>query len=344
MIKKLDIQDFRGFEDLRLEGLSRLNLIVGRNNTGKTSLLEALAVLCGPREISRLPNMLRRTPGSADSRYFRWLPRDESKGDRATLNAIYSNGFHIQVELTTAYPYGEDELERIQWEKDRWGTTEWDNIGPFYYRVMYSGSKEKPEFNPYWHDMFADSKFQVVPVGERNYVELVRRFARAVRPSEDERLVHDILRTVDSRVSRVRVDPGDAHENIHHIMVDVGLSEMIPLSQAGHGLYRLVTILSDLIGERPKVCFIDEIENGIHHSALGDIWKGLAEVCERLDIQLFATTHSHECIEAAHQAMSARDKYDFSVIQLVRQKDGIQGYVRDRKDIEAALAGEIDLR
>ena len=127
-------------------------------------------------------------------------------------------------------------------------------------------------------------------------------------------------------------------------MVDLGLSEALPVSQVGQGIYRLIAIFSELIGEKPEVCIIDEVENGIHHSMMEQVWTGIAAAAETLGVQIFATTHSEECIEAAHTAFSKREAYDFSIVQLFRVEGVVQGRVLDRKHIEAAIVGEIDLR
>lgn len=89
---------------------------------------------------------------------------------------------------------------------------------------------------------------------------------------------------------------------------------------------------------------IDEIENGLHHSALATIWEGLFLAAKEVGVQIFATTHSLECIQAAHEAMARQQAYDLAVIQLFRVREPVQGRVLDRKHIEAAIAGEIDLR
>jgi AAA15 family ATPase/GTPase len=151
----------------------------------------------------------------------------------------------------------------------------------------------------------------------------------------------NVLSSVDSRIRTVRLD---SVKSKPFIVVDVGLSERIPLSQAGQGIYRLVSIFSELLGNKPKVCLIDEIENGIHYSVLSQIWSGIAEVAQRLDIQIFATTHSWECLVAANEVFAARASYDFRVVQLYRLNGEISGRVLDRKHIEAAISGEIELR
>jgi AAA15 family ATPase/GTPase len=170
---------------------------------------------------------------------------------------------------------------------------------------------------------------------------MIDAFAEAVRAPEDERHMESLLRAVDDRIRTVRLD---AVASKPFIVVDVGLRERIPLSQASQGVYRLVAIFSELLGHKTDVCLIDEIENGIHYTALPAVWTGIAEVSARLGVQVFATTHSRECFTAAHETFAARDSYDLRVIQLYRVRDETTGRTLDREHIEAAIASDIELR
>jgi hypothetical protein len=183
--------------------------------------------------------------------------------------------------------------------------------------------------------------FQVISVKAMPQEKLIAVFGAAMRQKGGEEQLEQILKVVDGRIKKIRIDPAP---DGNQLIVDVGLSELIPLTQVGQAVNRLVAIFSQLIGERAKICIIDEIENGLHHSALQEVWTGIAEAAEVLDVQIFATTHSYECIEAADSAIQKRADYDFSVVRLFRVENAVQGDVLDRKHIEAALAGNIDLR
>src|SRR5437773_5511217 len=87
MLRSLHVSNFRGFSEVRLNNLQRVNLIVGRNNSGKTSLLEAIAFLQWPSETQRMPNLLRAQFGNVQNRYFRWLIRDGSETSDASIKA-----------------------------------------------------------------------------------------------------------------------------------------------------------------------------------------------------------------------------------------------------------------
>jgi predicted ATPase len=178
-------------------------------------------------------------------------------------------------------------------------------------------------------------------VQHRDPNALVTLVGKAHRKGGGEETLQRLLAQVDPRIRKVRVDPGD---DGNQVIVDIGLSELLPVSQVGQGVYRLLAILADIIGENPDVVLIDEVENGLHHSIHKQVWTGLAETAEKLNVQIVATTHSEECLHAAHNAFLDRREYDFSVIQLFRVESGVQGRVLDKEHIEAAIDGRIDLR
>ncbi len=317
MITNIHFENFRGFADLKLDHLKRVNLIVGRNNAGKTSFLEGIVITADPaNKIGHMPHLLRNTVGNNVNRYFRWLVKDR---DGVNIAKLEIQGPQMQNAI----------LITRNSEKDRPPQTKWQ---PLFGQNGISIFSQLPR---------SIIRCNVMSIQSRSPDVLVKSFAQAVKRKGGEERLEKLLQTVDERVQKVRVEPA---EDGNHLMVDVGLSEMLPLSQAGQGIYRLVAIFSELIGEQPELCIIDEIENGIHHSLLEQVWTGLAAVAEEMNIQIFVTTHSQECIEAAHAAFSKRPVYDFSMVQLFRVEGTVQGKVLDQKQIEAAIAGDVDLR
>ena len=320
MFNKIRYQDYRGFKDLSLSELGRVNLVVGRNNTGKTAFLEGLVALAQPRIISsELHRMFRIDHGNKNARFFRWIPRDSSSTPVAMLGAGIEDGSSVETWFTTG-------------RKDMASAAEPQ-------RAVIKSSKGDVELSI----AVARKTFicPAVAVHGRAPDTVVKNYAAAAKKKGGEEMIHSILNKVDPRIQKIRVDPG---EDGNILVVDVGLSEMIPLSQAGQGVYRMVTILADLIGQTPDLCCIDEIENGIHHTALETLWTGVAEAAATLGVQVFATTHSHECLEAAHAVFSQRASYDLRVIQLYQKDGAIDGRVLDPEMIRAGIEGQIDLR
>ena len=111
---------------------------------------------------------------------------------------------------------------------------------------------------------------------------------------------------------------------------------MIPVTQLGQGFNRLLDIYSEIVVSDAKVLLIDEIENGLHHSVMPVIWKGLFLAAKEFDVQIFATTHSWECILAADEAARAGENYDLALIRLDRVKEDIKATVIDEKSLSTA--------
>ena len=115
-----------------------------------------------------------------------------------------------------------------------------------------------------------------------------------------------------------------------------GLSEMIPVTQLGQGFNRLLDIYSELVVADARVLLIDEIENGLHYSVLPLVWKGLFLAAQEFDVQIFATTHSWECIQAADQTAREREHYELELIRLDRVKEDIKATIIDQDALATA--------
>jgi len=93
---------------------------------------------------------------------------------------------------------------------------------------------------------------------------------------------------------------------------------MIPYTQLGQAFARTLQVYCEIFANKPKILLIDEIENGLYYGGLEDYWKGLMAILEDQDVQLFATTHSRECMEAAHRAASSYEDYPLRFLRLDR--------------------------
>jgi energy-coupling factor transporter ATP-binding protein EcfA2 len=329
-ITDLTIENFRGLRKVELRGLGAVNLIVGQNNTGKTSLLEAVMAVVKPDSLRDLPEPFRQRAfvetkegQVAFSPYPQpdsWLLSDgSSDGEIAAETSLGTNGM---VFFKGEIPSGRHVPENVR------------SSGFFVDKVLVS--LRVP--------FFSTLSVRAVSVRTPSPDKLVQPFADAVRSPRSEQDMEAILNKMDSRIRSVRLDYGNAGPLI---TVDVGLEQRVPLSHAGQGVYRIVSMLSELLGQRPNICLIDELENGIHYSVLPQLWRGISEISSRLGIQVFVTTHSRECLEAATRVFVDEDpenSRDFAVIQLMRVRGEVVGRVLDEKRVAEALDNDIELR
>ena len=113
-------------------------------------------------------------------------------------------------------------------------------------------------------------------------------------------LILDALRVVEPRLEGIE---DNSSSGAPMVCVDVGLPELVPLPVMGAGMTHVARIVLAAATAAGGIVLVDEIENGLHHSVLQDVWKVIAKSVAQFDVQIIATTHSFECVEAAHEAL-----------------------------------------
>jgi AAA15 family ATPase/GTPase len=125
---------------------------------------------------------------------------------------------------------------------------------------------------------------------------------------------------------------------------DIGLDRLVPLPLLGEGMARLASLVL-AVGNAPNgIVLVDEVENGLHHSILPKVWRAVGEVARQFNTQVFATTHSLECIVAAHKAFTESEIYDFRLHRLDRVKETIRAVTYRQETLEAAIETGLEVR
>jgi len=150
-----------------------------------------------------------------------------------------------------------------------------------------------------------------------------------------------LLRVIEPRLVKIRPAQVGKQPSIY---ADIGLSELIPVSQLGQGFSRVLSIYSSLFLSEAKVFLIDEVENGIHYTALEQVWKGLAEIAEKENVQVFATTHSWECLAAAATVFGERDPYDLAVHRLQLVEGKVEAKTFDQESLATSIEQGFEVR
>jgi len=330
MLTGLHIKNFRGLRDLKIEPLKRVNLIIGQNNTGKTGVLEALAILLwepGPASCINLPNLFR-SNGNSDTNetFWKWLFYNKDLTQNAHIKGIFDKNKGFELVLKTSKSGSGDSL-----------LEEGFNIrGKIPGASVYTDADQNVES--------AGMKPAIFSTHPSNPTQNAIDYNRVILKRRKKE-VEKMLREIEPRLDALEaLQTGQSQQQTSLIYADLGLSEMIPVTQLGQGFNRLLDIYSNIVASDAKVLLIDEIENGLHHSVLPVIWKGLFLAAKEMDIQIFATTHSWECILAADKAAREDGNYDLAVIRLDNVKDDIKATVIDEKSLATAKELEWEMR
>jgi hypothetical protein len=158
----------------------------------------------------------------------------------------------------------------------------------------------------------------------------------------EERLVN-LLKQIDGRLEKMRYvkAPRTSQPLVYAYF---GMKHALAVTQTGQGFSKLFSLYCRMLLSKAKIVFIDEIENGLYYETLIDVWKGIAALATSEKIQIFATTHSRECILAAHEVMKAEPNYDFALHRLQRVKGKIEAVTHDRGMLEAAIKSGLEVR
>ena len=107
---------------------------------------------------------------------------------------------------------------------------------------------------------------------------------------------------------------------------------------------RMLGIALALVNAKDGMLLIDEVDTGLHYSVLPDLWKLIFEVAHRLNVQVFATSHSWDCIQAFQQAADANKDEEGMLIRLENRKDSIRAVTFDEEELAVVAREQIEVR
>lgn len=288
MIERLTIEGYRGFERFEMEGLGRINLLVGRNQAGKTSVLEAVRLLqTVQRERAEFAGVLwstARRRGGVIADHVRVTDLFHQPAERERCDIVRIRDQDSAIELTVM----DDESHLLlRHEQSSRGD------GTVTYPLAGGDSLGRPS------DVgFHESRgWAIAPVAGpelSDVASLTRLFGRVVLRPEEGRLV-DELRLIDPRIERL----GASGDDEPRLMVKLrGFPHPVPLGDLGGGVSRLTQLWLwfAMAGDGPFL--VDEIDTGLHHSLMIEMWRQISRLTTEKGIQVFATTHSWDCVSA----------------------------------------------
>ena len=327
MYSSIRIQGYRGLDSFQMRGLGRVNLLVGTNNCGKTSILECIELLRSAGDAHVLSSIAGRRGewGYASEGDVRasFGPRPEPldvshlfanrelhgaihiEGDRIgdATAAGWNDKVTVSVEDSPGSQHqerdeelGEDAEERLLL-RIRWSDTEYE------YRA--SVTEEGFLFAPRRLVRTREGSTKAVQFVRTNGMtaaDVVRTFSKFVLTPKHEAIkqalriveptVEDLAPIADDRTRFSRDSPGGVVLRLQ------GVADRVPIGSMGDGMWRMLGLALSIANADGGVLLVDEIDTGLHYSVMGDMWRMLSEAAEARSVQLFATTHSRDCYES----------------------------------------------
>jgi hypothetical protein len=305
-IDELNIEAFRGLRNVRLSQLGRINLLVGENNSGKTSVLEALVSFCDPLWVGSLVNAVgMREIFDLGAQYFHtleWLfPHSPRKPRRSSelfegRNVIRGSGTFLVQRVQIDYQRRTRFRERADAPSEQFGADL-----DFSVEIAGQGSRIANRVEV-WDDspiaMGGPQRQLRLPLsiistfGHHQTYLLVKDLSREAIQNAKKPIL-DLLRQLDDDITDLQMWAPSGREPA--LYIEHRETGVTPVSAFGDGIVRALRIAVGF--PYAGVLLIDEIESSLHASALSTVFRWLVKTCEQENVQLFATTHSLEALD-----------------------------------------------
>jgi predicted ATP-dependent endonuclease of OLD family len=350
MLDSLRIKNFRCLEDFRVERLGRLNLIVGGNNSGKSTVLEALRIYAGNANRLLLVDLARShdetsrpSPAPIDAA--------DAEADAPLQDFFTGRRFPtapgVAIEIGTLAEQDQPLRLQLQFQQIEDVVVEEEQPdGSVRRRVLRrrilsdraaASSEQIPALVVSQAERTLDEialddslpqrsltslrrleanramNCQVVSTQLARHSELKADWDKVVfQPAET--YVHAALRIIEPRFRNLTFlqseETSNAFSAHRPVVLLEGDQRPLPLGSLGEGMRRVLQIILKMVNARNGLLLIDEFENGLHYSVQPKVWAMLFELAERLNVQVFATTHSWDCIKAFAEVAKANEHVD----------------------------------
>lgn len=329
--KSLKIDEFRGIKKLEIDDFSRINLLLGKNNCGKSSVLESLFLLTGlytpilSINIDRFRKLLHNEADDFrflfynldydsklklysemfgtenETRQLKIYPISSNRNISSSYTIAGDNSSNSTTSLAMEYDGIEYDVER----KKRHSQTKNHKT-----RIIFTKDdqnieikeqqplKEKNDFKALFQ--YADST---------SSLDIVNRIEKRIIEKRKDELI-DWLRVVDSKISDIYI----ARNGL--IYFDIGAQKYIPANLMGDGIIKMLHLVTNLHEMSDGVLLVDEIDNGLHYSVIEKVWEIILKVSSENNIQVFATTHNYEVMSLLIKVLN-NEKYS-NLKELIR--------------------------
>lgn len=368
MINSFEIKNYRNLDGLKIKSFGRVNLIAGKNNTGKTNLLQALELLVSEFELEILRKQFEKKREYDDRKYR----NDE---DYETKNvSIFSNlypynhneylDFKNSIDLISDSNSVSTKIVNINRIRDENSIRYVKNDDLLFDETLLSQkgleifkNNKNIKLIPFDRNVFrsnmmiSNSIRNPNPITNFQFIEtdsiekdLNSNLWDKIALSDSEEYLVNSLRIIDNSIERLTFIGDNARER-YAIIKKKDFNQIFPLKSMGDGISRILTITLALLNVKDGYLFIDEFENGLHYSVQEDLWKIIFLLSEQLNIQVFATTHSTDCINSFQKTLNnSKNKVTGQYIRLENINGEIREVAYSESEVKYASENDIEVR
>lgn len=344
MFTKIEIERFRGIRHASIEGFKQINLFLGKNNCGKSSLLESLFLASGLSN-PLLPIRVNVMRGYSKARL------NDLKLDFYNLDT--SRPIHIRMENEEKRDLDISLFEQSQnnvsinaddnnilsnVQEGKYGLKfDFKVNGRHYESQIRFDSANSTEATSIVSDRYAES-LRCTYLSPKYDFNASIQGLKNILQNKDEHFIVEGLKIIEPRVT-------DFIFADNEMLVDIGLAKRIPVNMMGDGARKIVSLLTAVYDCKDGALLVDEISNGFHYSVMCSLWKVLINAAVRNNTQLFVTTHDNDSIKGLRNA--ALNEFDdiVAAFKLLKTSDDeLKAYHYSLESLDYSINQEIEVR
>ncbi len=375
MNDNLFIKNYRNLKELKLNSLARVNLITGKNNTGKSTVLEAIAIYASKGDINFIYQLLNERGENfrlsdsnknatevnvkALSSLFSEWNFSFDKNDAISIGDIENTLFGAETSSDSLLLSFVKYIEEIQK----------DSQGDIARRTKINIDKEHNQhFENYkvGFEIRTGNSSYIIPLDQERPYRLwfrgsmrtnfqfirTRNIEREINGklwdnitlTENESYVIDALKIIEPETERIAFIEDSVRDRTAVIKLK-NSNTIYPLRSMGDGINRILTIILAIVNSKNGYLLLDEFENGLHYTVQEKLWQIIFNLSEKLNIQVFVTTHSDDCINGFEQVLNSSDyKSSGKLIRLENNLGFIRQVEFNSEELKTATSQDIETR
>ena len=353
MIESVEVKNYKIIDYLKVENLTNINVFVGKNNCGKTSLLEAMFLNFQPTNPRLIHDVISRIIRRISPNYdnLEWFFHKMNIQKCIEIISVYNNE-KMYLKITPKLPDNSTFkiVNDMDDKQDSNNIYSPKAIFGLDFKVKFNGKSEvKCGFTIENIDNQYEIKGGVIP----NYPSFAGLFMPSngvslnvilsdiieeIRKLKKEKDLNKYLAVFDKQILDVEVMGNEIMLNIADMPKRVSIKVM------GEGFKKYLLIVGSLIlGKHQYIC-IDEIENGLHFESMEKLIDSIIKLSKVAKIQLFISTHSYEFLEILNNIALEKKSNNIAVFNLKKTNENLQTRRYDMADLKHLLNTEVEFR
>ena len=359
MIERIKISNFKIFKTLILDNLHQITLVSGKNNVGKSTLLEAVFFsnsYFGTNSfivINNIRGALSTLQTDVWKSFINTYSSDNSfeiekfengalknivvkleDNSNTIVHSLSNNANNANTQIAEKTNDNRSITHRLLIS-----SSDGINNDSQAYIVNFDGQIQTVN-NPSPNTALRNCTYTIYITSKSvmNQTNLAEMLSKLEMDGKSDNVIK-ALQILDPKIIGLKTF---VQNGIIRLYASMNNGNSIPVDYMGDGICKLIQICVSIFSNPNSLILIDEMENGFHYSAHKKIWTAVYEAAKASNVQIIATTHSYECIKGASEAMG--ENTDFAYIRLDNVSDNILAKSMSGKQLKIAIESNLEVR